>query len=638
LSLCVLVMSALLLKDKTFALSLVVILAVVSCSQSHSMSSQSGKIVVKLPLDANLDELVVIVNEVVLVADDLRDICTSGAHSNNLRQCAGLLCHAQDSECLLSGSSRVGALILTGESTDKAHLASLQQAANSFGPQLGWQMIVSSPSTTNEELIRNAQKLYDHGCRYFVGPLYSGEALTLEEWSKGLEQHVYFISPSASSRDLSSFNNLVSLFTNNDEFGKALSNFIAYALKPGGQTFYLYTIREDGAYVQDLLAAVKTVSGPMRFEVVDAAVYPAGLNSQQAEQALNNLTEEIQASENKDSSFILHLGFGQDLATLYEAADDRHEGLFERLWFSSDAAFDDAVVSSEASRDRAVMAGLTSMHYMGYNYDNAASVRNEMLQAVYNASGEINMFCPFIHDSAMLMYLTLQRMGDLSDEGALFPSNVRDTARSVYGATGLLELTPDGFRRMGEYLQGFVDIEKPVDMPWTAATFILYDGYGLEPLSLEEELSFDSVKYHVFDVNSMNCTTNRVVLQCYDYLGRMISRDFKISADGSSGELYIPKFSTLTVNVYCLEDRLGIFTCPGNPRSENARCLQATRQLEEVSKAMEDVFTPSSVFNAPVEVHRKSDNMFDSYVGAHGTTIWCPNASGTPNQQLQSFP
>ena len=39
-----------------------------------------------------------------------------------------------------------------------------------------------------------------------------------------------------------------------------------------------------------------------------------------------------------------------------------------------------------------------------------------------------------------------------------------------------------------------------------------------------------------------------------------------------------------------------------------------------------------------INIMKQSDNMFDSYVGAQGSTVFCPNASGQPLNLAMTFP
>jgi len=610
-----------------------------------------GHIHIQLPMNASIEELRVVSGGSVLVPHDMREICENGRDSLSMHTCHGLSCLLGDDDCLMPNSVRVGALLQTGDYADFVHLEAIHVMAENIGHRVELsQMIIAPASQGGSEMVASAQRLYDVGCRIFAGPQYSGDALAVLEWADNTDPQISFISPTASSTELANRPNFVSLFAENGHYGRIFCHYMSYMRNNAQTGITMSVVRSNAAYVQDLFQEMLEYCPRVHIHLEEAVVYDVDQTAEEAHELMSTLSQSLQGTDPQLHG-VLHIGFAPELADLLEAIDDSTFEALYRQWFCTDSAFDETLTSRPAARSLASRLGLLSMHMVGYNYDQAANVRFETLSQVYLKSKELSMFCPFILDSVMLTYLTLEHIDANIADSQVFIDNAIEISRSIYGATGLLEIDSQGFRANNEYLSGFVsDPSTVMDVPWTSHLYFSYaPGRGEDEFtrSLTEKISVNPVMYYDFHSSNYSCPLQRLEISCFDHLSRPLTVSLR-EQDLSNLSLLLPKFNRIIINAYC-EDKLGIVYCPGDPRSQGSECKKGSRALPFISKEAPSSKASSpnpfpvtgnsgSVFDEDTVIMRKSDNMFSAYDGAKGTTLGQLDPNIKPMDFSASFP
>jgi len=587
-----------------------------------------NKIVITISPFEDIERITVISPESVIVAEDLVNLCESGRSTNSLSRCNSMVCDVDDSDCISSDFIPVGVLLALNDIVADNYRVAIEKAATEFGKSVPHiQLIIGNTGDTPESAVETAERLYNLGCTYFVGPMYSGEALAVLEWAKTLDEELMFISPSASSLELENYDNFVSMFTSNHEFSKAVCNYVGFTR--GTDQFHrnkIFAINANLAYTSNLLELTIESCLPMRIDIVSVASYDDISSVEDAIPIINSLNSFLEEEEDLTLDSILHFGFSE-AKYLADAANQVGGKVQQVQWFSSDAAFDDSVLESPVTRENASKLRLSGLYYVGFRADQQVALRSETLEAIIAKSGSVDLLSTFVHDASMLMYLTLERMGSLLSKPAVFPSYVKQTADETYGVTGYLGITALGFRSLGEYMAGEANVNvETLNMPWQPTVFELYEGAGLPSQSIGETIHFDIIKYYEFTADQFVCNSTMTLSGGYrDYLGRMFLVSGAILPDT---KLLIPKFSNFTLNIFCGEI-LTIYACPGGTRNDFTRCLSVgieadsnkaldTNPVSKMEITQEDY---SNVFKDEVVFLPKQDNMFGAYDGAKGTTL-----------------
>ena len=280
--------------------------------------------------------------------------------------------------------------------------------------------------------------------------------------------------------------------------GKAYCNQISFSTNNRNFNYTLYAVDLNTEYTENILSIMQTQCSFLNIQIIPVASYDSIDSIDDARPIINQLNNIIESNDNDDdlSTFgIMHFGFGE-IKYLLEALGETSGPSNSVYWFSSDAAFDKFAVSSSPSRNTGAHVGLTSMTFIGFNSDISVSIRRETLAEITQLSGSVDFWSTFAHDSAMLMYLTIERMGELSDRLELFPSYLHETSRSLYGSTGYLGIGQNRFRELNEYLVGYPAPDQAVySFDWIAKSYLRYNSHGRDTLSFEEEVHTSDVKY-----------------------------------------------------------------------------------------------------------------------------------------------
>ena len=198
----------------------------------------------------------------------------------------------------------------------------------------------------------------------------------------------------------------------------------------------------------------------MRIDVIDFHEYNhLQMNSiDDAMPIINAINQSLEDEEYYERVSLLFLGFSE--MKYFLEAGNQVGGLLHAVpWYTSDAVFDESVIDTTERRISAERSRLTGIYYMGFKPDQQIDIRSDTLEAIYRQSGSVDLLSIFSFDSTMLIYQTLERMGDVVGRTELFPSYILQTSSSSYGATGYLGITSTGFRKLGEYIAGGVTEE-----------------------------------------------------------------------------------------------------------------------------------------------------------------------------------
>jgi hypothetical protein len=218
------------------------------------------------------------------------------------------------------------------------------------------------------------------------------------------------------------------------------------------------------------------------------------------------------------------------------------------------------------------------LQYLGFHVDNSIEVRNELLRRVFQETGSVSFDITFVHDAAMLMYLTLEKMGTLVEEHALFPSSLKAVSEISYGASGYLRLSDVGFRDDNEFLIG-VAIQPDASFfnsIWIAERFLKSVGSGTFS---NRNYFVDTVKYLFLETLKLSCDDYTIVGQTFDYLGRPI--DFEFSIEETENDLYIPLFFPSSFDVTCSDSKRIEVSCPPNARESFIACQSLTESIDK---------------------------------------------------------
>lgn len=444
-----------------------------------------------------------------------------------------------------------------------------------------------------------------------------------------------FISPSASSLDLESFDNFFSMFSSNHEFSKALCNYISFT--KGTVQFQnnkVFAINDNLAYTNNLLGLVTSSCGPMHIDVESVASYDHISSVEDAIPIANTLNSFLEEEDDLTLVSILHFGFSE-AKYLADAANQVGGKVQQVQWFTTNAVFDDFVLDSPEARENASKLRLSGLYYVGFRADQQVDLRSETLEAIVAKSGSVDLLSTFVHDASMLMYLTLERMGSLLSKPAVFPAYVKQTADESYGVTGYLGMTASGFRSLGEYMAGEANTNtETLNLPWQPTVFELYEGAGLPSQSIGETVHFDIIKYYEFTADKFVCNSSMTLNGRYrDYLGRL----YAVSGEVLPGtKLLVPKFSNFTLNIFCGEI-LTIYVCPGGTRNDFTRCLSIGVE-DDTNTQLKFSIAQGDAFSKPVVFMPQQDNMFNAYDGAKGTTLDATFSHSQPLDLSITFP
>ena len=598
------------------------------------------------PLD-EITELTILSKSSVLVDTELREVCQSGTSLSNLSKCHGFVCNINDKSCISSKTQKIGSLVPLNDNRAASFTAGIEVAGNKFGNRLPETQIIISSSETETIAVKSAQKLYDMGCRHFVGPFFSANALAVLEWSQSQSEVPMIISPIASSTNLDAFNNFFSVYTSNDELGKAYCNQISETTNNRIFNYTLYAVNLDTEYTDNILSVMQTQCSFLRIQVIHVASYDSLDSIDDARPIINQLNNIIESNDNDDLSSIgiMHFGFGE-IKYLLEALGETSGPSNSVFWFSSDAAFDKFAVSSSQSRNTGAHVGLTSMTFIGFNSDISTSIRRETLAEITQLSGSVDFWSTFAHDSAMLMYITIERMGELSDRLELFPSYLHETSRSLYGATGYLGIGQNRFRELNEFLVGYPASDEAIySFDWIAMSYLRYNSHGRDTLSFEEEVQTNDVKYYIFKREDIDCDDFVAIAEVKDYLNIPYTMlMFPESFNEFNGAIEIPQFSNITIVINCdNEDKSGVIFCPPNTRHDKTRCLQYSNDfvydlpsnfLAKNSKIL-DPLTMNGENNSLGPSGNPPPNSFPSFPGTGGPTV---NPASQPMSNPSNFP
>lgn len=287
---------------------------------------------------------------------------------------------------------------------------------------------------------------------------------------------------------------------------------------------------------------------------------------------VRSLNAALEQANDLEHALVVHLGFSE-IRFILEALENEGGIAQQAIWFSSDSAFDDSSIpNSLRERDDTAPLPFPGLQYLRFHVENSIDVRGELLRRVFQETGSVSFDVTFVHDAAMLMYLTLEKMGNLVEEHALFPPTLKTVSEVSYGSSGYLGLSDAGFRQENEYLIGVSTPreDSALDSVWTAFQFLKSVGSGS---FASRNFFLDFVKY--LDEGSLQslslpCDDYTIVGQTFDYLGRPIEYEFT-SEEVQNNDLSVPLFFSSSFHVLCSDSRLEV-TCPPNGRETILAC------------------------------------------------------------------
>ena len=632
--------------DKKFLsiISIIVLLVVVA----ESINVSDKEVIINFSPFDDITELIIISKSSVLVDSKLREVCQAGRAQTSLSTCHGFVCNINDEGCISSDFQKIGSLVPLNDNLASSFVAGIETAGNKFGNRLPETQVIIASSDTESIAVQSAQRLYNMGCRHIIGPFYSSNVLAVLEWSQTVNDIPMIISPISSSTNLNRFDNYFSVYTSNDELGKAYCNYISEITNNRIFDITIYAVTLNTEYTQNLLSVMVNQCGNLNINIIPALSYDSIDNLDDAIPILNQLNNIIEESNNDISTIgIMHFGFSE-IRYLLEALSETGGVSSSAYWFSSDAAFDKFAISSSPSRNTGASVGLTSMTFIGYNPDLTIGIRSETLAEITRLSGSVDFWSTFAHDSAMLMYLTLERMGDLSNQSNLFPSYLEQTSKSVYGATGYLGIGENSFRELNEYLVGYPAPDDAIfSFDWIATSYFRYNSHGKDTLSFEEEIHKSKVKYYNLNKEDIDCDTFNILAEIRDYLNipylAIIDQD---SFDEFNGTIELSQFSNLTIIISC-EDKTGRIFCPPNTRYDETRCLKSTEDVavelpiynfKSTETGLLTGTTVAGLGNGDSTPLIPQDNMYSAFDGAQGTTLDTKYSNREPMNLNVAFP
>jgi len=298
------------------------------------------------------------------------------------------------------------------------------------------------------------------------------------------------------------------------------------------------------------------------------------------------LNNALESDSNLALSMVLHVGFS-DIKYVLESVQEEGGNAQKVPWFSTDATFDNSAVPSDV-RDLASDLHLKGIQFIGYNVDSKIETRAGLLRYVFQETGEVSYAAVYVHDSAMLMYLTLEKMGSLLEEHSLFIPTIKQVSETTYGASGLLALNDEGFRAQNQFLIGGITnfTHDQLDSTWVAYQFLKTTG-SRDTEFTQKRAFIDFVYYETLESIQKQCDNYIIEGQAYDNLGKPVN--FRVTKDEVEDEdfsFYVPLFFDYTIDIICPESTFTL-SCPPSA-TENVRACVGSLETKEKVFALVD--------------------------------------------------